>query len=58
MQIGLKREEKLFCYYFAETGDISLSAEKAGFSHDAFFKILSLSLSQLNCNLLFTQVIH
>ncbi|MBR6696325.1 MAG: terminase small subunit [Oscillospiraceae bacterium] len=38
MQIGLKREEKLFCYYFAETGDISLSAEKAGFSHDDAFE--------------------
>ena len=38
MQIGLKREEKLFCYHFAETGDISLSAEKAGFSHDDAFE--------------------
>ena len=38
MQIGLKREEKLFCYHFAETGDISLSAEKAGFSQDEAFE--------------------
>ncbi len=34
MQIGLKKEEKLFCYRFAETGDIFLSAELAGFSPD------------------------
>ena len=38
MQIGLKREEKLFCYHFAETGDVLLSAEKAGFSSDEAFE--------------------
>ena len=38
MQVGLKKEEKIFCYRFAETGDISLSAEYAGFSSDAYEK--------------------